>query len=88
MFNSEQGDPSVVEYFDSDYTCDMDDMKSTPRYVVTLAYMDLFAKNHQFNSQQLFVKLKHMIVVEVFKKTLWVTTLARGLGFKQDGIGF
>lgn len=37
MFSSEQSDPSVVRYVDSDYAGDIDDMRSTTGYVFTLA---------------------------------------------------
>jgi hypothetical protein len=37
MFSSGKGDPSVVRYVDSDYAGDMEDRRSTTRYVVTLA---------------------------------------------------
>ena len=36
MFGSQQGDPSVVGYVDSNYTGDMDDRRSTTGYVFTL----------------------------------------------------
>ena len=37
MFGSQQGDPSVVGYVDSDYAGDMDDRRSIIGYVFTLA---------------------------------------------------
>lgn len=40
MFRKEQGVPSVVGYVDSDYACDLDDMRYTTGYVFTLARGD------------------------------------------------
>lgn len=37
MFSSEQGDPSIVGYADSDYVGNMDYMRSTIGYAFTLA---------------------------------------------------
>lgn len=47
MFNSEQGDTSVVWYIDLDYAGDMNDMRYTRGYVFSLLYQeDLFVGNH------------------------------------------
>jgi len=37
MFSSGHGDPWVIGYVDSDYVGDMDDRRSTMRYVFTLS---------------------------------------------------
>lgn len=36
MFRCEHGDPSVVRYIDSNYIYDMNDTRSTTRYIFTL----------------------------------------------------
>lgn len=42
MLSREHGDFSLVEYVDSDYACDMDYMRSTPKCVFTFVGGPIF----------------------------------------------
>lgn len=48
VFRSEHGDPSIIGYVKSNYASDMDDRRSTTRYVFNLARGHIY-KKHQFN---------------------------------------
>lgn len=87
MFGSQQGDPSVVGYVDSNYAGDLDDRWSTTGYVFTLAGGPICWKS---SVQSVVVmsttEAEYMVVAEASKEALWLTGLVKELGIEQGGV--
>ncbi|XP_073221470.1 secreted RxLR effector protein 161-like [Cicer arietinum] len=74
MFRSGQSDPSVVGYVDSDYTSDIDDKRSTTRYVFTLVGGPICWKLSVHSIVAMTtIETEYMIVAEAAKKALWLS---------------
>ncbi|KAL4317979.1 hypothetical protein GQ457_18G008540 [Hibiscus cannabinus] len=87
VFGSQQHDPLVVGYVDSDYAGDLDDRRSTTGYVFTLGGGPICWKS----TVQPIVALstteaEYMAVAEAAKEALWLIGLVKELGLEQGGV--
>ncbi|KAL4312354.1 hypothetical protein GQ457_01G013740 [Hibiscus cannabinus] len=87
VFGSQQHDPLVVGYVDSNYAGDLDDRRSTTGYVFTLGGGPICWKS----TVQPIVALstteaEYMAVVEAAKEALWLIGLVKELGLEQGGV--
>ena len=83
IFGSQQGDPSVVGYVDSDYAGDMGDRRSTTRYVFTIAGGPICWK---FTVQSIValstIEVENKSVAKDPKEELQLTRLVKELGIE------
>ncbi|KAL0337527.1 UNVERIFIED_CONTAM: Retrovirus-related Pol polyprotein from transposon TNT 1-94 [Sesamum calycinum] len=75
----------VVGYVDSDYAGDLDDRRSTIRYVFTLGGGPIRWKSTVQSIMTLSTtKAEYMVVAEAAKEALWRSGLSKELGVEQD----
>ncbi|KAL0296207.1 UNVERIFIED_CONTAM: Retrovirus-related Pol polyprotein from transposon TNT 1-94 [Sesamum radiatum] len=87
VFGSQQNDHLVVGYMDSDYAGDLDDRRSTTRYVFTLGGGPICWKSTFQSIVALStIEAKHMAVAKVAKETFWLNRLAKELDVEQGGV--
>lgn len=83
----EQGVPSVVGCVDSDYACDLYDMRSTTGHVFTLVGRPICQKpSVQSIIAMSTTEAEYMAVAETPKKALWHTRLVKELSVEQGGV--
>ncbi|KAL0396474.1 UNVERIFIED_CONTAM: Retrovirus-related Pol polyprotein from transposon TNT 1-94 [Sesamum calycinum] len=87
VFGSQQNDPLVVGYLDSNYAGDLDDRRSTTRYVFTLGGGPIYWKSKVQSIVTLSTtEAEYMAVAEIAKEALWLNGLAKELGVEQGGV--
>ncbi|KAL0301481.1 UNVERIFIED_CONTAM: Retrovirus-related Pol polyprotein from transposon TNT 1-94 [Sesamum radiatum] len=87
VFGSKQNDPLVIGYVDSDYANDLDDRRSTTRYVITLGGGSIYWKSTVQSIVALSTtEAEYMAVAEATKQALWLNGLAKELGVEQGGV--
>ncbi|KAK4397554.1 Retrovirus-related Pol polyprotein from transposon TNT 1-94 [Sesamum angolense] len=87
VFGSQQNDPLVVGYVDSDYAGDLDDRRSTTGYGFTLGGGPICWKS-TIQSIVAFstTEAEYMAVAEAAKEALWLSGLSKELGVEQGGV--
>ena len=87
MFGSQQGDPSVVGYVDSNYVGDLDDTRSKTRCVFTFwGGLVCWKSIIQSLVAMSTTEAEYMAVVEASKEVVWFVRLVKELGIKQGGV--
>ena len=87
MFGSQQDDPLVAGYMDSDYAGDLDDRRSTTGYVFTLGGGPICWKSTVQSIVALSTtEAEYMAVAEAAKEALWLIGLVKELGIRQGGV--
>ncbi|KAL0451880.1 UNVERIFIED_CONTAM: Retrovirus-related Pol polyprotein from transposon TNT 1-94 [Sesamum latifolium] len=87
IFGSQQNDPLVVGYVDSDYAGDLDDRRSTTGYVFTLGGGPICWKSTVQSIVALSTtEAEYMAVAEAAKEALWLNGLAKDLGVEHGGV--
>ena len=87
IFGSQQDDPLVVGYVDSDYAGDLDDRRSTTGYVFTLGGGPICWKSTVQSIVALSTtEAEYMAVAEAAKEALWLIGLVKELGVEQGGV--
>ncbi|KAK4388608.1 Retrovirus-related Pol polyprotein from transposon TNT 1-94 [Sesamum angolense] len=87
IFGSQQNDPLVVGYVNSDYAGDLDDRRSTTGYVFTLGGGSIYWKSTVQSIVSLsIIEAEYMAVAEATKETLWLSGLSKELGVEQGGV--
>ncbi|KAL0349828.1 UNVERIFIED_CONTAM: Retrovirus-related Pol polyprotein from transposon TNT 1-94 [Sesamum radiatum] len=87
VFGSQQNDPLVVRYVDSDYAGDLEDRRSTTRYVFTLGGGPICWKSIVQSIVALSTtEAEYMAVAEAAKEALWFSGLSKELGVEQGGV--
>ncbi|KAL0368120.1 UNVERIFIED_CONTAM: Retrovirus-related Pol polyprotein from transposon TNT 1-94 [Sesamum calycinum] len=84
---SQQNDPLVVGYVDSDYAGDLDDRRSTTGYVFTLGGGPICWKSTvQCIVSLSTIEAEYIAVAEAAKEALWLSGLSKELGVEQGGV--
>ncbi|KAL0419201.1 UNVERIFIED_CONTAM: Retrovirus-related Pol polyprotein from transposon TNT 1-94 [Sesamum radiatum] len=84
---NQQNDSLVVGYVDSDYAGDLDDRRSTTRYVFTLGGGPICWKSTvQFIVALSTTEAEYIAVAEAAKEVLWLSELSKELGVEQGGV--
>ncbi|KAL0447562.1 UNVERIFIED_CONTAM: Retrovirus-related Pol polyprotein from transposon TNT 1-94 [Sesamum latifolium] len=87
VFGSQQNDPLVVGYVDSDYAGDLDDIRFTTGYVFTLGGGPICWKSTVQSIVALStIEAEYMAVAEAAKEALWLNGLAKEMGVEQGGV--
>ncbi|KAL0301480.1 UNVERIFIED_CONTAM: Retrovirus-related Pol polyprotein from transposon TNT 1-94, partial [Sesamum radiatum] len=87
IFGSQQNDPLVVGYVDSDYATDLDDRRSKTGYVFTLGGGLICWKLTVQSIMALSTtEVEYMTVAEAAKEALWLSGLSKELGVEQGGV--
>ncbi|KAL0332846.1 UNVERIFIED_CONTAM: Retrovirus-related Pol polyprotein from transposon TNT 1-94 [Sesamum calycinum] len=87
VFGSQQNDPLVVGYVDSDYAGDLDYRRSTTGYVFTLGGGPICWKSTVQSIVALSTtEAKYMAVAEAAKEALWLSGLSKEPGVEQGGV--
>ncbi|KAE8655753.1 Retrovirus-related Pol polyprotein from transposon TNT 1-94 [Hibiscus syriacus] len=87
VFCSQQDNPLVVGYVDSDYAGDLDNRRSTTGYVFTLGGGPICWKSIvQYVVALSTTEAEYMAAAEPTKETLWLTGLVKELGVQQGGV--
>ena len=78
---------SIVGYVDANYAGDLDDRRSSIRYVFTLAGGPICWRSMiQSTFAMSTTEVEYMAVTEAAKEALWLTGLVRELGIQQVGV--
>ncbi|KAL0349992.1 UNVERIFIED_CONTAM: Retrovirus-related Pol polyprotein from transposon TNT 1-94 [Sesamum radiatum] len=86
-FGSQQDDPLVVGYVDSDYAGDLDYRRSTTGYVFTLGGGPICWKSTVQSIVALSTtEIEYMAVAEAAKEALWLSGLSKEPGVEQGGV--
>ncbi|KAK4386030.1 Retrovirus-related Pol polyprotein from transposon TNT 1-94 [Sesamum angolense] len=89
VFGSQQNDPLVVGYVDSDYTDDLDNRRSTTRYVITVGGGSTYWRSTVQSIVALSItEAEYIAVAEAAEEALWLSGLAKELGVEQGRVQF
>ncbi|KAL0415708.1 UNVERIFIED_CONTAM: Retrovirus-related Pol polyprotein from transposon TNT 1-94 [Sesamum latifolium] len=84
IFGSQQNDPLVVGYVNSDCAGDLDDKRSTTGHIFTLGGGTICWKSTVPSIVALFTtEVEYMAVAEADKEALWLNGLAKELGVEK-----
>ena len=87
MFERQQNELSVKGYVDADYAGDLNDRRSTTRYVFTLVGGPICWRSMIQSLVALSTtESKYMAVTKAAKEALWLTGLVKELGIQQGGV--